>query len=288
MMKSDYLGDAVSAELLKVMKEQLAVSKKLLWEAQTARKTQDAIRFAVTGPILDRVGAFAESRQLGFLETVHHLRDTGKSFARFGDGEMKTMLRADYKLAFQPNSTALSAALRAALEPTEGLLTGFPNVYRDAHWSGVWADLWSQFEPLVEPFDVMGNSHVTRPIFFQSTGMEGVDAWRSVWEGKSITVVTGEGSRFDLIPELFDNLAGAQFLYSRPVNAFGDLPRLMTELSWDTSDIVLIALGPAGTVLASQLAKAGRRAIDIGHISDSYENVFRDGAWPEAKALTSA
>jgi hypothetical protein len=253
-----------------------------------ARKTNDAIRIALTAPVLDRVSVFAESRQLGFLETVWRLRDSGESFARFGDGELKTMLRPDYKLAFQPNSPALGAALRSALEPTEGLLTGFPNVYRDTHWSGVWADVWGQLEPLVAPFEVMGNSHVTRPIFFETTGMDGVNAWRSVWEGKSVTVVTGEASRFDLIPELFSNLAGSKFLYTRPIDAFSDLQRLMAELALDSSDIVLIALGPAGTVLSSKLAKAGRRAIDIGHISDSYENVFRSGEWPEAKALTSA
>jgi len=301
-MKVEYLGDALSEEMLKVLKDllweaqearrnrgvELELSRKLLWEAQAARKTDDAIRIALATPVLDRVSAFADGRQLGFLETVYRLRDSGESFARFGDGEIKTMLRSEYKLGFQQNSVALGVALRAALHPVDGLLTGFPHVYRDVHWSAVWADVWGQLEPMVSSFGVMGNSHVTRPIFFQSTGQDGVEAWRSVWEGKSVTVVTGEGSRFDLIPELFDNLAGSQFLYSRPTDAFGDLPRLLSTLAANDSDIVLIALGPAGTVLASQLAKAGRRAIDVGHISDSFENVFRNGAWPEAKALTTA
>lgn len=292
----------MDADILKVLKDllweaqearkgydvkQLELSRKLLWEAQTARKSHDAIRIALTAPVLDRVTAFAESRQLGFLETVWRLRDSEESFARFGDGELKTMLRPEYKLAFQANSAALSAALRSALVPTEGLLTGFPQVYRDVHWSGVWVDVWGQLEPMVTAFETMGNSHVTRPIFFETTGMEGVDAWRSVWDKKSVTVITGEGSRFELIPELFNNLAKSKFLYSSPLNAFTDLDRITAELTQDDSDIILIALGPAGTVLASQLAKSGRRAIDIGHISDSYENVFQDGAWPEKKAVKS-
>ena len=275
-------------ELLKVMQEQLAVSKKIHWEAERARKIQETIRHAVTAPTLDSVARFAASKQLGFLDTVHHIRDNELSFARFGDGEMRMMLQADYRLSFQANSGRLAEALLDVLTPAPGLLAGFPHVYRDLHWSGVWCSVWWQIEPLVSRFDVMGNSHVTRPIFFQTVGMEGVEAWRSVWENKSVTVVTGEGSRFDLIPELFDNLAGAKFLYSKPVSAFEDVPRIMAELTQDDSDIILIALGPAGTVLASQLARAGRRAIDIGHISDSYENVFRDGAWPENKALKSA
>lgn len=269
------------------LEEQLAVSKKLLWEAQSSRKTNDVIRLAVSSPILDRVSSFADRVQLGFLETVASIRDENLSFARFGDGEMRTMLRADYKLTFQPNSGALAAALSEALSPCPGLMVGFPHVYRDVHWSGVWCDVWGQVEPMVSKFGVMGNSHVTRPIFFQITGQEGVDAWRGVWDGKTVTVVTGEGSRFELIPELFNNLAGSRFVYSAPVDAFSDLSRLRSELMQDDSDIILIALGPAGTVLASQLAKAGRRAIDIGHISDSYENVFQGGAWPEAKKVAS-
>lgn len=275
-------------ELLQVMKEQLEISKKIHWEAERARKIQETIRHAVTAPTLDSVAAFAAARQLGFLQTVERIRDNNLSFARFGDGELRMMLQADYRLSFQANSGKLSDSLRGAFTPSHGLLVGFPHVYRDLHWSAVWCSLWSQVEPLASQSDVMGNSHVTRPIFFQTAGRDGVEAWRSVWDGKTVTVVTGEGSRFDLIPELFDNLGGSRFLYSKPVSAFEDVPRIMSELTQDESDIILIALGPAGTVLASQLAKAGRRAIDIGHISDSYENVFRNGAWPENKALTAA
>lgn len=281
-------GDiGVLERIAAALEGQLDLSRKLLWEAQTARKANEVIRLAVSAPALDGVSAFAASKQLGFLETVATIRDNNLSFARFGDGELRTMLRADYKLSFQPNSADLAAGLAAALTPADGLLVGFPHVYRDVHWSGVWCDVWGQVEPLVSKFDVMGNSHVTRPIYFQTTGQAGVEAWRSVWDGKTVTVVTGEGSRFDLTPELFDNLAASRFLRSTPVDAFSDMPRIMAELTQDDSDLILIALGPAGTVLASHLAEAGRRAIDIGHISDSYENVFKGGAWPEAKKVAA-
>lgn len=280
------LGGALE-ELLKVMREQLEYTKKIHWEAERARKIQETIRHAVTAPTLDSVAAFAAKKQLGFIETVEHIRDNELSFARFGDGEMRMMLQADYRLTFQANSGKLADALRAVLTQTPGLLLGFPHVYRDLHWSAVWCSVWGQIEPMVAGFDVMGNSHVTRPIFFQTVGQGGVDAWRSVWAGKTVTVVTGEGSRFELIPELFDNLAAARYRYSKPVSAFEDVPRVMAELTQDDSDIILVALGPAGTVLASQLAKAGRRALDIGHISDSYENVFQNGTWPEHKAITA-
>lgn len=282
----DRMAEALEAQN-KLLAEQLEISKKLLWEASYNRRSQDVTRLAITAPVLDSVSAFAAEKQFSMLDTLAKIRDNKLSFARFGDGEFKTMLRADYKLKFQPNSADLQRALRQVFEPSDRLLLGFPHVYRDMHWSGVWCDVWGQVRPLFEQVGSAGNSHVTRPIFFESTGQEGVKAWRSIWEGQAVTVVTGEGSRFNLIPELFDNLAAAKFCYSQPVDAFSDLDRLLVELSGDDSDIILIALGPAGTVLASELSRAGRRALDIGHISDSYEHVFTGGAWPENKAVAS-
>jgi len=271
-----------------LLAEQVEISRKLLWELQTNRRTQDVLRLLATSAQLDDVQAFAQSRQLGFMETVEALRAEGLGFARFGDGEFRLMLRAEYKLKFQPNSAELAAELAAVLSGTavsRNMLVGFPHVYRDVHWSGVWSDIWGQLKPMVDGIPRVGNSHVTRPIFFQLTGDRGVAAWRSVWEGRHVTVVTGKGSRFDLTPALFDNLASVDFEYSTPVDAFADVTRLVDALRSRTSDLVLIALGPAGTVLAARLASAGVRAIDVGHISDSYENVFRGGAWPEEKKV---
>jgi hypothetical protein len=101
-------------------------------------------------------------------------------------------------------------------------------------------------------------------------------------------VITGKGSRFELIPALFDNVASADFTYSTASNAFEDLARLNGELASTTDELYLIALGPAGTVLAAQLAEAGKWAIDLGHISDSYENVFKGAVRPELKPVTKA
>jgi hypothetical protein len=110
-----------------------------------------------------------------------------------------------------------------------------------------------------------------------------VELWRDVWAGAEVCVVTGEGSRFELVPELFDNIKSSRYVYSTPVNAYADLPRLMEALeSEDPDQLYLISLGPAGTLVAAWLARMGRWAIDIGHISDSWANVFNSGAWPES------
>ena len=112
--------------------------------------------------------------------------------------------------------------------------------------------------------------------------------WRDVWEAKEVVIVTGENSRFVLEPALFDNVKSVDFIYSTPIDAYSDLPRLMPLLeAQDPDKLFLIALGPTGTLLAAKLAQAGRWAIDIGHISESYANVFEGGAWPEDTAVVS-
>lgn len=277
---------AILEQLLKqnrLLEEHLEEQRKIRWEAWTTRREIETVRTLLAAPTLDDVGHFAANHQLGLLETVEMLRDEGRSFARFGDGEIQLMLRPSYKLGFQENSPALAAALKAvASTPSDSFLVGFPHTYRDLSWTRVWGDTWNQFKTYIGKHKVLGNSHVTRPLYFHETGPEGVKAWRAVWEAKSITVVTGKNSRFEFIPELFDSARETKVLESLPKNAFSDIPRIMSLLADDQADIVLIALGPAGTVLAAELANAGRQAIDVGHISSSYLQAFEGGAWPES------
>lgn len=46
-------------------------------------------------------------------------------------------------------------------------------------------------------------------------------------------------------------------------------------------DLFLIALGPTGTVLAARLHHRGFRALDIGHLNNSYDTVFLNQMRPE-------
>lgn len=276
-------------KILEALNEYNVTSKKLLWEAQVTRRTLDTIRVAAAQSTLHEVQEFVEDRQLSFVDTLDSIGRDGLSFARFGDGEMRLMLRPDYKLKFQKNSPELADDLRRVLvEPSDSLLVGFPHLYRDNHWSAVWCDIWPQMKNLVCGDRTFGNSHVSRPVFFQHAGDAGVAAWRKIWAHRNVTVITGRNSRFDLNDALFDNIAGVQYLYSSPTNAYSELETILRDARRSDSDLFLISLGPAGTVLARWLSLAGRQAIDIGHISDSYANVYEGGQWPEHKSAIIA
>lgn len=276
-----------AADSAKTAAESEKILRDIRWELQEQRKYLEAFRHLAARDVLTEVADFTGRHQLAFEQTLERLKTQRVSFARFGDGEFRTMLRSDYNLRFQPWSAGLAADLRQVLTTdgfdTDRLMLGFPYPYRNLHWSGVWLDIWHELKPLLRTDLTYGNSHVSRPIFFQQLGTRGVDLWREVWADEEICVVTGEGSRFSLTPALFDNIKSSRYIYSTPVNAYADLPRLMAELeSADPDQLYLVSLGPAGTLVAAWLARRGRWAIDIGHISDSWANVFDSGKWPES------
>jgi Glycosyltransferase GT-D fold len=267
-----------------------AETRKLLgdirWELQQQRKFMEVFRVATAAPVLDEVGAFAAEHVMGLDETLRRVIDDKVSLARFGDGELRMMLREDFSLRFQPQRPGLAADLAAVLRydgfDPDRLLLGFPSVYRNLHYSEVWLDIWRALRPMLSTEHRYGNTHVSRPLFFQKYGQAGVDLWRTVWADQHVCVVTGAESRFELVPELFDTAKSIRFAYSKPVDAYTDLPRLMPELERDSADLFVISLGPAGTLVAAEMSRRGRWAIDVGHISDSWANVFQGAPWPES------
>ena len=278
---------AAGKQAAKERAEDRKILTDIRWELQEQRKYLETFRHYIAHDVLAEVGAFTRERQYSFEQTIQQITTRRLSFARFGDGEFRTMLRSEFNLKFQPWSADLAADLRQVLTfegyDPEKLMLGFPYPYRNLHWSGVWLDIWEELRPLLRTDLMWGNSHLSRPIFFQQLGQRGVDMWRNVWADREICVVTGENSRFSLTPELFDNVKATKFVYSTPVDAYADLPRLMKVLEDENPEqLFLLSLGPAGTLVTAWLAKTGRWAIDIGHISDSWANVFAEGQWPES------
>lgn len=259
-------------------------------ELREQRKYLEAFRLVVAREVLAEVDDFTREHQLGFQQTLERLVRERISFARFGDGELRIMLRPEFNLRFQRWSAGLAEELRGVLTydgyDPEKLLVGFPYPYRSLYWSDLWLDIWPDLRPLLRTDVPYGTTHVTRPIFFERMGQDGVDLWRQVWKDQDVCIVTGEGSRFEVVPDLFDNVASSRFVTSLPVNAYNDLPRLMEQLEKEDPEVLyLVALGPAGTLVTANLARMGRWAIDLGHISASWSNVFDGGAWPERLEL---
>lgn len=221
---------------------------------------------------------------LDIEQTINLIIEKGLSIARFGDGEIR-MLNSLRGCAFEGPSAYGTSKLRAVMaENHEKLLVCIPGKMRDAWWSKFWNDEFSEFSKYLKP-TVYGDAFVSRAIF-RVHGEKGAQKWKNVWGGRKVVFITGVGSRFDCNHELFDNIPNHEVIYSSATHAIKDVPRLIFEASCHEKDtLFLLSLGPAATILAMELTLLGYQALDIGHITASYERVFNGGLVPEKMAL---
>lgn len=250
---------------------------------RSVRLNLDTLRLLAVEPIYSDLRSFMSEHCLDFAATMERLAKQNTSFARFGDGEFKVMLRADGNHKFQDVVPGIQNDLEAVManDLGEHMMVGLPHLFNNPFWSNIWANYYPQLRPMFSTSTSYACAHVTRPVYFRVWGGQAVTSWRKVWDGMKAVVVTGREAKFDLIPELFDNLDGAQFVRGPNTNAYAELDELEHAARVAEADVVLISLGPAGTVLAHRLALRGVLALDIGHISASYKNVFAGASRPE-------
>ncbi|MEX0426262.1 GT-D fold domain-containing glycosyltransferase [Nocardioides sp. DS6] len=275
--------------LVSAVRETTASVKAMHAELKKQRKMIDSLRLSASAETMTEVQEFVNTRQLTMLETLRRLATTDCSLARFGDGEFRLMLRPDFDLAFQRNSPELQRELldvfRSADEP--GLEIGFPQVFRDPHWTGVWSELWPQLRLRTPERGTFLNSHVTRPAAFIFLRDDAVTLWQKVWAGKRVALIAGSGSRADVDSTLYSSAASVTLIESKATHAYSDIDRVVDVVtSGDAYDVALIALGPAATVLARRLHRAGIRALDVGHLSASYDHVYAGRQRPEDNPIS--
>lgn len=309
----DYLSQhlrqqRMQTEALQAIQEDMArirtVNEALLRQSRTVeqylkrtREVESVVRYALSEKVLHEVTEFSEGRVLDYETTLRRIATEKLSFARFGDGELKLMFNPDYRLsykglAYQVGSPGLRRDLRAVLTyehySPEKLLVGFPFIFRNAHWQKVWCDVWPRLSEILPRDMEYGVTHVSRPYFFSTMGERAVAMWREVWNGQRVCVITGRGSLFGMVDELFDNVASVDFLYSEPKDAYDDLDRVLAEAAgMEDVDLFLISLGPTATIAAAELSRMGRWAIDIGHLSASYEGALKGAGASDDRPIAS-
>ena len=262
-------------------------STDLLWELRTIRKHLELNSKFIASSELHELKTEYLNKQLSFLETMELIKSSKTSLVRFGDGEFRMMFH-EVSLKFQKFSPAIRKDLlesyyESSVSPN--ILVALPHFYEDLHWTTVWVENKYNILDLISNVKEFGNAHVTRPIFFSQHQNKAVELWREVWKDEEITVVTGKNSRFNAIPELFSSSKSIDNIDLEPINAYEtlDMDNIIKNIK-NKNSLLVIALGPAGTILSYKLASLGYWAIDIGHISSSYETVFSKGKWPEALA----
>lgn len=164
---------------------------------------------------------------------------------------------------------------------TPGLLVGIPRIYDNV--SGVSEKkmrFWNRYRKkkvlnLYSPGRVYYSAFISRPDSVPS--IDSLEYWaycKRIWEGRRVLLFQGEDRHFEKSGGIFDNLSGFEIQYGPRRDAFSHYTRILKTLLKQPEDVLLIlSLGPAATVLAADLCKKGRQALDLGHLGMFYARI---------------
>lgn len=222
------------------------------------------------------------AKQKNIIDTLLAVKERELSVARFGDGEIKCMV-TQTGCSFQNHNWILMRELiEITKQPIPNLLVCYPGflVHND-FWRDFWRNYWFKVKPYLK-LSEYGNAMISRPEAFNFYGDDVSKIWMDIYSKKNVCFVTGHSSRLDIDHYLFSTIKSKKTITTKNNNSYSEIDKVLELcLSLDDIDMFLIALGPTGTVLASRLALVGRRAIDIGHMPNSYDTVFKGGRIPE-------
>lgn len=301
------ISSNTSIELMVEMRDALLQSNKKLEElndelettkselVRSQKRTELAIsrlhqklesRIAI--PIRMEVSEFLHRHQISSIDTVRALKKDRISLARYGDGEIRCLTPYHSGATFQRPSPRLAEKLQKVISyhgySNQRLLVCLPEVLEgNKYWDNSWSTLWLYMKNHLNHKVKYGSTTVSRAPFFSSYGKDAVDGWRDVFSNEDVWVLTGEGSRFDLVEELFADVRSVNYLYTAPTNAFTSYDEYLEKIraTVPKDALCVLSIGPTATVLAADLSNLGYWAIDVGHISGCYNEVFNGAPKPE-------
>jgi glycosyltransferase family protein len=216
-------------------------------------------------------------------ETLDKMVNEKYSVSRYGDGEFSLM--SGESLLFQPYSEKLRERLEEIIKSKqERHIVCIPNVFESVDWctekpKKYWTKYLnlkrSKIYRLLDLEKEYWDALVTRLYIDhkdKSRAKERFSKIKNLWKDRDIVIVEGEKSRLGVGNDLFRNARSIKRIVCPPKDAFSNYSDIFNVVkTHDTSNLILIALGPTATVLAYDLSLCGYQAVDIGHIDIEYE-----------------
>lgn len=218
------------------------------------------------------------------VETVDMIVSERKSLARFGDGEFAWMNGVVHE-SFQDYSKSLGTELLNAFENSNPkLLIGIPvgffdskecNLHAKMHWEIMRGRFLDKAVSLLGKHDKYSNASITRPyIDYKSRefSRKSFENLKRIWDKRNLVIVEGEYSKLGVGNNLFDNSLSIRRILCPARNAFSklnDIEEAIRKLV-DKDTLILGALGPTATILASRLCNDGYQFVDVGHVDIEY------------------
>jgi glycosyltransferase family protein len=221
---------------------------------------------------------------LSDIQTVDLLVNRKMSLSRFGDGEFGWMA-GQHLSSFQEYSDAFAEDLRSAFcTDNPNLLIGIPiglfdtkglNFFSRMYWTIIKASSYNYVKALVNYNKVYANASITRPYIdyrSRSFSRKAFENVKRIWDKREIIIVEGEHSRLGVGNDLFGNSKSIKRILCPTINAYSKINEIEDYIlkNVNKSALILGALGPTASILASHLSKLGYQFVDIGHIDVEY------------------
>lgn len=228
-------------------------------------------------------------------KTIAYIIKHRMSIARFGDGEFNIIFNGE-GVNFQSGSAQLSQRLKEVLlsnHPEVLVCLPFPinNVHGMNEHAQNFYQSWSLENyhrlaaMLIEKNGKQrqyGDTNTTRPYKDWDDPVRArriFNSMKELWQDQDVLFVEGEQTRLGLGNDLFAGARSIKRILAPAVNAFDRYEEILqTVLELHQGELIILALGPAATVLAYDLAVRGIRTLDMGHVDIEYEWYLRRAA----------
>lgn len=219
-------------------------------------------------------------------ELLNLIIENNFSLCRFGDGELEIM-RGQERPWFQNVDEKLSLRLQEifssydpniiiALANNFGSLEQFTEKAADAIRKYLYGGTREEIMKFIDYGRKYYDAYVSRPYILyrdKSHAKKIFSLLKKVWYNRDILIVEGNYSKMGVGNDLFENAKGIRRILCPEKNSFCKYEEILDAVKKIATDseLILISLGPAATVLAYDLAKLGFQAIDIGQVDNEYE-----------------
>ena len=226
----------------------------------------------------------------GIEDTMELILHSDVSISRFGDGEMKLLAGKD--IGFQKASAKLANRLKEVLQGSlDKHVVGILNVFGSL--SDYTEEIQNYFRTYLHEYNrefqysllnhekTYYDAFITRPYISYKNREHAknvFERFKRIWSNQSVLIVEGDRTRLGRGNDLFEQVKSCERIICPNEDAFEYYNEILHNIMQHGKDkLILLALGPTATILAYDLAKAGYRALDIGHIDLEYE-WYRMGA----------
>lgn len=226
--------------------------------------------------------------------TVDLLCKTKKSLARFGDGEISIINGND--IPFQQYDKILANRMREILlNHNNKMLIGINHHYFYPTYNPMANNVRRDFALFVMPWarkTLITCLDLTTD--YCDAGFTGIrqekntkndnifKKMRTIWNKREVVLVGCRQAQEKNQYDLFDNAEKANWIYVPNKNAFSEYDNILAKIkTYSKNAIIILMAGPTGKVLAYDLAQLGYRALDLGHMSKSYDYYMRNVVFTE-------